>query len=287
MKLDEFHVVGRQLSLEGYKDWEVVQACCNIVMSYRIGTMDNGVTAEEIARRTEDYVKNYAENESSPFPSAETFVLKRVRDQIHADRLSRMARSKQLRPTIGTAIPVKDVAQQHTPENCIYAKSTDGYHLWQVLFPKFEQNKPLSISEEWKITIGCESDDSVSFRFSEDLAYDLAKYAAMIDWWLTGMQSAKKAVLNISVYEAKRFKDLFPKVYSEFTSTEITDVPLIYSGRDPSGKPHMKLAITETIVQQPRMKRIYYAMCGILDCVGGMQKPDAAKKANELVAQLE
>lgn len=101
------------------------------------------------------------------------------------------------------------------------------------------------------------------------------------------MKSTKKAVFNIAVYEAKKFKELFPEIYAQFTTTEITNLPLIYSGRDPSGKPHMKLAITETIVQEPRMKRLYYAMCGILDCVGGMPKPEAAKKAGELVAQLE
>jgi hypothetical protein len=285
--LDGFQTVGRQLSLEGYKDWEIMQAGCNIVMFYRIGTLGRDVTAEELADRAEDYFRNYVESDSSPFPAAETFVLKRVRDQIHGDRLTRMARSEQLRPSTGTAVPIEEVAQHRIPENCIYSKSKDGYHLWKILFPKFDQGtSTVSISEEWHIIIGCASDDSTSFRFSEHLAYDLAKYATMVDWWLATMKSTKKAVLNIAVYEAKKFKKLFPKIYGEFTRTEITNVPLIYSGRSPSGEPHMKLAITETMVQ-PRTKRLYYAMCGILDSVGGMPKPEAGKKAGELVAQLE
>lgn len=288
LELDGFQTVGRQLSLEGYKDWEIMQAGCNIVMFYRIGTMGKDMTAEELADKAEDYFRNYVESEASPFPAAETFVLKRIRDQIHGDRLSRMVRSEQLRPSIGTAVPIEEVAQHRTPENCVYSESKDGYHLWNILFPEFEQGtSALSVSKEWHIIIGCAPDDSTSFRFSEDLAYDLAKYATMIDWWLTGLESTKKDVLNIAVYESKKFKQLFPKIYSEFTKTEITNVPLIYSGRDSSEKPHMKLAITETIAQGPRMKRLYYAMCGILDCVGGMPKPEAAKKAAELVAQLE
>ena len=56
---------------------------------------------------------------------------------------------------------------------------------------------------------------------------------------------------------------------------------------DSQGKPHMKLAVNETIAQQPRMRRLFYAMCGILDCVGGMPKPEAAKKSAELVETLE
>ena len=49
----------------------------------------------------------------------------------------------------------------------------------------------------------------------------------------------------------------------------------------------MKLAVTESIVQQPRSRRLYYAMCSIFDCVGGLSKPEAAKKDAELVAELE
>lgn len=288
LELEDFQVVGRQLSLEGYKDWEIMQAACNIVMFYRIGTLGKDVTADELAGKVREYIAHYTESENSMFPITENFILKRVRDQIHVDRLTRMARSEQLRPSVGTPVPIEEVAEHRTPENCLYTKTKDGYHVWKVLFPKFEQGTPtVSISEEWEGIIGCASDDSTSFRFSEDLANDLAKYATMIDWWLTILKSAKKDALNIAVYEAKKFKELFPKIYAEFTTADIEVVPLIYSGRDPAGKPHMKLAVTETIVQQPHMKRLYYALCGILDCVGGIPKPEAGEKAAELVAQLE
>lgn len=49
LELEDFQVVGRQLSLEGYKDWEIMQAACNIVMFYRIGTLGKDVTADELA----------------------------------------------------------------------------------------------------------------------------------------------------------------------------------------------------------------------------------------------
>jgi hypothetical protein len=89
--LQEFDVIGRQLSLEGYKDWEIVKAACNIVMLHRIGILDRSVTAIELAQKAQEYFASYSETEESPCPPKETFVLKMIRDQVHADRLSRMA----------------------------------------------------------------------------------------------------------------------------------------------------------------------------------------------------
>lgn len=144
----EFDILGRQLSLEGYKDWEILQAGCNMVMSFRIGA-DTVRDPKELTGRLKEYGKDYARNDELPLPRVEIFTLKRVRQQIHADRLARMGRSEELTPPLNEPISIGDVGESREPKNCIYVKTKDNFHLWAVLFPKHEPGATtLSISEE-------------------------------------------------------------------------------------------------------------------------------------------
>ena len=286
---EEFDAIGHQLALEGYKGWEVLEAGCNIVLSYRVDPGGNKTLAE-LADRIAEHAKNYVESAYSPFPPAGCFTLKRVRGQVHVDRATRLLRSKELSQPMAENVPVKEVEERRDPQNCLYARTKDNYDLWMVLFPKFHnQTERISTSEEWRIRIGCDSKDSVSFVLCDGLARDLAKYATMIDFWISRLKSARKEELNIVVYDEKLFEKLFPSSYLESLQgrQEIDGTPIVMSWLDSQGKPHMKLAVNETIAQQPRMRRLFYAMCGILDCVGGMPKPEAAKKSAELVETLE
>ncbi len=172
----------------------------------------------------------------------------------------------------------------------MHVKTKDNYHLWTVLFPKTQsETAGLSISDEWKNKIGCDNADSEAFRFCEDLAHDLAKYVTMIDYWIDQLASSRKTELNISVVGEGLFKKLFPDSYMKALEGRlaIDGIPIIMSWRDGEGKPHMKLGVNELISQQPRMRRLFYVMYGILDTIGGLPKPDAAKKAAELVKTLE
>jgi len=289
MNAKEFDVIGRQLSLEGYKDWEILQAACDLVMSFRIG-VGGDVGLEELRRHMEEYLTQYVETDKSPFPPIEAFTVKRVRDQIHADRLARMARSQQTKPPMNKAISPEEVGEYHDPQNCIYVKTKDNYHLWTVLFPKIQpETVVLSVSDEWRIKIGCDNADSEAFRFCEDLAHDLAKYATMIDYWIDELASSRKTELNISVVGEGLFKKQFADSYRKALEGRlaIDETPIIISWRDGKGAPHMKLGVNELISQQPRIRRLFYAMCGILDTIGGLPKPDAAKKAAELTKALE
>lgn len=159
-----------------------------------------------------------------------------------------------------------------------------------MFFPEFDEKAGgISTSKECRIKIGCDSIDTVSFRFCNRLAHDLAKYATMMDFWISQLKSARKKELNIAVLEERLFKQLFPEsnVKGLRGGQEIAGTPIIASWRDNEGKPHMKLGINEAISQQPHMTQLFYAMYGILDTIGGLPKPDAAKKAAELVKTLE
>ena len=284
---EEFDAIGHQLALEGYKGWEILVAGCNIVLNYRLNPSGNETPAE-LADRTAEYVEKYVETDYSPFPPAQYFTLKSVRDQVLVDRIFRLKGSTELSRLMTEGVPTKEVEESYDPQNCIYARTKDNFDLWMVLFPEFDSGE-ISTSEEWRIRIGCDSTDTVSFRFCDSLAYDLAKYATMVDFWISQLKSARKEELNIVVYDERLFEKLFPRTYLEALQghQEINGTPMIMSWRDSEGKPHMKLAINEAIAQQPRMRRLFYAMCGILDCIGGMPRPEAAKKSAELAETLE
>jgi hypothetical protein len=111
----------------------------------------------------------------------------------------------------------------------------------------------------------------------------------MIDFQLDQVKSTAKKELNISVLEEELFKKLFANTYNEALQgrSEIGDSPIIMSWCDNEGRPHVKLGINNVISKQSRMKRLFYVMCGIFDCVGGMPKPEAAKMASAFVESLE
>ena len=284
----EFDILGRQLTLEGYEDWEIFQAACNIVLFYSFEP--EGKKTPDLTNKLPEYIENCVETAYSPFPPTDHFTLKKVRNQIHADRMARLARSGVHVRETNNGMFTKQVLEDREPQNCLNGRSRDNFDLWMILFPKLVPGKErLSISEEWKIRVGCDSTDTVAFRFCADLAHDLAKYATMIDYWVSELDSTRKAELNIAVVEERLFKKLFTDSYAKALEgrAEIGSVPIIMSWRDDEGKPHIKFGINELILQQPRMKRLFYAMCGILDCIGGLQKPDAARKAAQLVQTLE
>jgi hypothetical protein len=173
-----------------------------------------------------------------------------------------------------------ELAETRAPENCLYTKTRDGYHLWRILFPK----------DHYQIDVGCASDDSVGFTFSEDLAHYLAKYATIIEWSLDKLPTARKGKLSIAVYEEVRFKEHWPKDYSKGVGDagQIGEIPILMSWREGRGEGHMKIAVTEKITtEQPRARRLYYALCGVFDSLGGLEKPIAAQTAAQLFKTLE
>jgi len=111
----------------------------------------------------------------------------------------------------------------------------------------------------------------------------------MIDFQLDRLNSTTKKELNVVVVEEELFKKLFANAYNEALQgrSEIGDSPIIMSWRDNEGRPHMKLGINKMISKHSRMKRLFYVMCGIFDCIGGMPKPEAAKMAGAFVESLE
>ncbi len=285
----EFKAIACQLALEGYIDWEILQAGCNAVATYRIDP-ERSMPSEELVNRLVEYAESYVETPYSPFPPAEYFVLKGMRSQVHADRLARLVRLTKLTDSSNASIAIKEIEEDRDPQNLISARTKDNFDLWMALFPRFDaRTRELSVSPEWRIKIGCDSNDPVSHGFCEDLARDLAKYAAMIEFWLEQLDSARKSELNIAVVEEKLFMKLFPETYSKALEgrTEIYSTPIIMSWRDDENKPHMKLVINTMISNQPRMKRLFYVMCGILNCVGGLPKLEAANKAALLTETLE
>lgn len=283
----EFDSIGQQLTFEGYNDWEIVQAGCNIIVNFRVDP-DGKLPNDERIKKLGEYVKSYVETAYSPFPPTGYFVLKRVRDQVHADRAARLVRLKNL--TTDVSIPIEELKEDREPQNVLYVLTKDNFDLWVVLFPKFDPlTREIIDSKEWDTKIGCDPKDSVSHEFCEALAHDLAKYVTMIEFQLDRLNSTTKKELNIVVYEEELFKKLFADTYSEALQgrSEMGDSPIIMSWRDSEGKPHMKLGINKMISEHSRMRRLFYVMCGIFDCIGGMPKPEAAKMARTFVESLE
>jgi hypothetical protein len=283
----EFNSIGQQLTFEGYNDWEIVQAGCNIIMNFRVDP-DGKLPNDERIKKLSEYIESYVETVYSPFPPIGYLVLKKVRDQVHADRATRLVRLKNL--TTDISIPVEELKEAREPQNVLYALTKDNFDLWVVLFPKFDPlTKEIIDWKEWDIRIGCDPKDSVSHEFCEALAHDLAKYVTMIDFQLNRLNSTTKKELNISVYEEELFRKLFADTYNEALQgrSEIGDSPIIMSWCDNEGRPHMKLGINKMISKHSRMKRLFYVMCGIFDCIAGVPKPEAAKMAAAFVRSLE
>ena len=285
----EFDSIGQQLTFEGYNDWEIVQAGCNIIMNYRVDP-DGKLSNHQRTKKLSEYVESYVETAYSPFPPAGHFVLKNVRNQVHADRASRIMRMRNMNLATGVSIPVEELKEAREPQNVLYVLTKDSFDLWVVLFPEFDPStKEIIGSKEWDIRIGCDPKDSVSHEFCEALAHDLAKYVTMIDFQLDRLNSTAKKELNITVYEEQLFKKLFADLYNQALQerSEIVDSPIIISWGDTEGKPHMKLGINKMICEHSRMRRLCYVMCGIFDCVGGMPKLEAARMARAFVESLE
>ncbi|MGA2239355.1 MAG: hypothetical protein ABSG74_09105 [Candidatus Bathyarchaeia archaeon] len=285
----EFDSIGQQLTFEGYNDWEIVQAGCNIIMIYRVDP-DGKLPNDERIKKLSEYVGTYVETAYSPFPPAGYFVLKKVRSQVHADRATRLVRLKNMNLTTDFSIPIEELKEDREPQNVLYVLTKDNFDLWVVLFPKFDPlTREIIDSKEWDIKIGCDSKDSVSHEFCEALAHDLAKYVTMIDFQLDRLNSTTKKELNVAVVEEELFRELFANTYNEALQgrSGIGDSPIIMSWRDNEGRPHMNLGINKMISKHSRMKRLFYVMCGIFDCIGGMPKPEAAKMAGAFVESLE
>jgi hypothetical protein len=204
-----------------------------------------------------------------------------------ADRACRLVRQKSL--AIGTGIPIVDLKEDWEPQNLLYGLTKDNFDLWTILFPQFDPVTREITGSKWHIRIGCDSCDSVSHEFCQALARDLARYATMIDFRLDRLDTRIKAELNIAVLEEGLFKKLSAESYNKALEgrSEIGDSPIIMSWRDSEGKPHIKLGINNAISNQPRMKRLFYCMCGIFDCVGGVPKPQSGKIAAEFAGSLE
>jgi hypothetical protein len=87
---------------------------------------------------------------------------------------------------------IKDVVEDQEPQNLLYVLTKDNFDLWRVLFPQFDPLTKEVINSKWHIDIGCDSNESVSHGFCEDLARALAKYVTMIDFWLGRLNSTSK-----------------------------------------------------------------------------------------------
>lgn len=104
------------------------------------------------------------------------------------------------------------------------------------------------------------------------------------------LPTARKGKLSIAVYEEVRFKEHWPKDYSKGVGDagQIGEIPILMSWREGRGEGHMKIAVTEKITtEQPRARRLYYALCGVFDSLGGLEKPIAAQTAAQLFKTLE
>jgi hypothetical protein len=283
----EFDIIARQMTLEGYKDWEILEAGCMAVMNYHTDP-EGKIDAMDLPDRLWNYTEKYVDTAYSSFPPSEFFSPKRIRRQIHFNRLGRD--TKPDGASSRGLTQEQDTEGGRDSENCLEVKTKDNFYLWIVLFPDFEHQKNhISVSEEWRLIVGCDSADVVSFRFCKELAQDLAKYATMIDFWLKQLDSTRKTELNIVVVEEKLFKKMFQDSYTKALNgrSQMNGEPIILTWQGPDGKPRIKLGINDEILRHPRMKRLFYATCGILECIGRVPKSEAIVKAFQLVGSLE
>ncbi len=286
MKSPEFNVLGNQLGLEGYKSWQILGAACSVVMNYRIDY------EEKISRSDTDrvmkYVDRYVETPYSLFPSLEKLTLKEARNRIRAQLAPVALPNNLLNPRQEDPGNVGD--PNGDPENCLYVKTMDDFHLWFVYFPDY-QTRPgeISISNKWKLKVGCDCKDTTSYRFSKELARDVAKYAGVIDFLVEGIESSRKKELAISVIDEGIMKERFHDSYVKALKgrAEIGSEAMILAWRDLKDEPHVKLGINEEISQQPRMKRLAYAVAGILQCISGLSQDRSLQLASEFVSSLE
>ena len=282
----KFRVLGNQLQLEGYENWQILGGLCSLVMDYRIDH-EAKIPRSENAR-VKSFVDGYVETPYSLFLSFDKLALKQVRDRIHTN-LAPIDIPNSI-PNGNLEGPVWINGINREPENVLYVRTQDNFDLWTVYFPDYH-TKPgtISISDQWYLRIGCDCNDSLSHRLAKELAHDIAKYAGMVDSLLDGLESTRKKELSISVLEEglmrKQFQDSYLKALKGRAG--IGQEALVLAWRSLDDKPHMKLGINEEIGNQSRMKRLTYALTGLLICISGLSQDEASLNASEFVDTLE
>ena len=284
LEFDGLNAIGNQLGTEGYATWQILGGVCSLIMNFRVD-QEAGINRSD-TNAIETFVENYDETPFSPFPSFDTITLKEVRERIRLN-LSPLIFPKSIETTHEGLEPNQT---EREPRNYMYMRTQDDFDLWIVFFPDYRrQPGTISLSDEWRLRIGCDSKDSTSFEISRDLSRDLAMYAGIIDWWLGHIGSPRKTELSISIIEEQILKQRFHSSYERALKgrQEIGDSALIMGWRDLQDIPHLKIGVNKEISQQPRMARLSYCLSGILQCICGADEDEALTEATVFVETLE
>lgn len=102
-----FTKIKTQLLTEGYREWQIIQAACNISLKNyapELFVINNTISEEESEEKNNTpatkilkYILNNSENIYLPFPSEDKLSLENLREQINADSLELLSYFKESR----------------------------------------------------------------------------------------------------------------------------------------------------------------------------------------------
>ncbi len=279
-------MVLRQLQLQGYLDWEVIQAGCNVVVRYRVD-QEGVASAHELVARMERYIRDYRETEESPFPPAESFTKRRLREQILMDRAARMTRFAA--PSPGATFSTTEL--EHTapePHNLAYSKS-DGIHGWRILF--YDLITEIPVENVYVEVIS--GDNEASFEAAESLARDLASDAGLIWDWLSGAGIRNNEKVVISVYIEPEFSKKFAKAHAMLVKDgQLTNrLPIaVGAARKRNGTLGVAIVLKEDLPERDSEKTrkmvLQFALCGVFHLLSAIGKAEALDMSGKLVQTL-
>jgi len=86
-RLQEYNAVVRRLRTEGYSEMEILNAACNLVMLYRLGIQKeprpmSELESRRVLEKVSNYLQNYIEEPTSPFPPPNYFADETMRIQL-------------------------------------------------------------------------------------------------------------------------------------------------------------------------------------------------------------
>lgn len=289
MATKEFVLVSRQMQMQGYLDWEIMQAACNLVVRHRIDPQD-AASPQKVATAVEQYMHEYKETEDSPFPPPDFFSKKSLRGQVLMDRGARMARFA--KPPVGAVTSESEL--QHTvpePGNLIYSKSQDGFHGWAVSFYELvPETKPV---RETHVQIISDANE-VSFEAAETLARDLALDAGLVWDFFQNSGIKNREPVVVSVYAESQFALKFPRVHEMLRrDNQLTErLPVAGgAGRKKNGTLGVRIVLRDDAFELKDRSSIgklvlQFAVFGILHLLSGIEKPEALQMATEFVRKL-
>jgi hypothetical protein len=288
-KLNEDHGFGltlRQMELQGYLDWEIIQAACNLVARYRIDKQAS-LSAQELGTRLRAYFAGYHETEDSPYPPPGFFNKRALRRQALADRVARMTRI--VNPPLGASFAQTEVEPTAPePKNLAYSKQ-GTIHGWKILFYDLMTG---SYIHDVFLQVITEDAEAV-FEVAENLSRAIAADAGLIWNWLNESKIKNREPVVISVHEESSFSRLFPDAYKTLLKDgQLTDrLPIaVGAARKKNGTLGVRIVLKDNLPDRDdeRTKSLVlkFALYGAVYLLCGKGKAEALDASGSLVRSL-